>query len=595
MEALLVHLVKSAALIGAFFLAYHFLLRKETFFKSNRWYLLAGLVTSALLPLVTYKKVIWVEVQRLVPVNWSPVPADIATQPVVETFEIDWMVALFGIYFIGVLIFIMKFLFDCYAISNILKGKTVQQNGDYRLVDISDNVSPFSFCNYIVYNSALFSETEMANILEHEKVHCRQFHTADVIFARLFCIVFWWNPFIWLYKKAMMQNLEFIADSEAVRAIPDRRSYQITLVKITTHNHCVSITNHFYQSLIKKRIVMLNKNQSKRNNCWKYFLIVPALAAFMFYFQVRVIAQEKQPLAINVVQDGIAVKVDKNTTDAQMKSEAERVERQHGVKLKFSKVKRNNAGEIVAIKAEFKDTTGKKGVTQVSGNEPIEPIHFFKSSNGAIGFNKSSKRFNVLRSVNGNDPVVFSDPSELPEIPEHTELSELPELPGLIQFSDANGEHIVISSIDGKGRTKVIVNGEVVADVDVDRILAEMDPIMIDGINVLPFAKGSGQAISIDTQKITSEAMKLAEGSISIARREMARDHSEAAKERAKMPGASHQDQGRRELEAAKREIEQAKREMEQSKREMEQARRELEQQRRELEQSRRELENSKK
>jgi len=95
---------------------------------------------------------------------------------------------------------------------------------------------------------------------------------------------------VWLYKKAMLQNLEFIADSEALKNISDKKSYQITLLKVTTHENCVAITNPFYQSLIKKRIVMLNKNQSKKVNSWKYALIIPILIGFLFYFQVNVVA-----------------------------------------------------------------------------------------------------------------------------------------------------------------------------------------------------------------------------------------------------------------------------------------------------------------
>src|SRR5690606_21397662 len=103
--------------------------------------------------------------------------------------------------------------------------------------------------------------------------------------ARTFCIAFWWNPFVWLYKKAIVQNLEFIADSDAFKNISDKKAYQFTLLKITTHESCVAISNHFFQSLIKKRIVMLNKNQSKRWNSWKYAIIVPALVIFMWQFQ----------------------------------------------------------------------------------------------------------------------------------------------------------------------------------------------------------------------------------------------------------------------------------------------------------------------
>jgi hypothetical protein len=98
---------------------------------------------------------------------------------------------------------------------------------------------------------------------------------------------------VWLYKKAVLQNLEFIADSEASKKISDKKAYQLTLLKITTQENCVVLTNHFYQSLIKKRIVMLNKNQSNKRNYWKYAVVLPLLGAFVFFFQVEVVAQEK--------------------------------------------------------------------------------------------------------------------------------------------------------------------------------------------------------------------------------------------------------------------------------------------------------------
>ena len=117
-----------------------------------------------------------------------------------------------------------------------------------------------------------------------------------MLFRSLFCILFWFHPLVWLYKKAIIQNLEFIADSEASKKTSDIKVYQLTLLKITTQENCVAITNHFYQSLIKKRIVMLNKNQSKKWNSWKYAVVLPALIAFVFLFQIEVVAQEKSTL-----------------------------------------------------------------------------------------------------------------------------------------------------------------------------------------------------------------------------------------------------------------------------------------------------------
>ena len=290
METLFIFLVKSSGLIGMFYLAYMILLRKETFFNSNRWFLLAGLITSVVLPLVVFTKIVWIDPS---PTNfdWSNIPM---TTPVEnKTFEINWYLVFAIIYSIGILVFLIKFAFDFYSLSKILKGKTIHKQADFQFIDVSENVSPFSYFNSIVYNSSLYSDTELENILEHEKVHSKQNHTMDVLITRFFCVVFWFNPFIWLYKKAIVQNLEFIADSEASKKISDKKAYQLTLLKITTQENCVVLTNHFYQSLIKKRIVMLNKNQSNKRNYWKYAAVLPLLGAFVFFFQVEVVAQEK--------------------------------------------------------------------------------------------------------------------------------------------------------------------------------------------------------------------------------------------------------------------------------------------------------------
>lgn len=315
METLFIFLVKSSGLIGMFYLAYMILLRKETFFNSNRWFLLAGLITSVVLPLVVFTKIVWIDPS---PTNfdWSNIPM---TTPVEnKTFEINWYLVFAIIYSIGILVFLIKFAFDFYSLSKILKGKTIHKQADFQFIDVTENVSPFSYFNSIVYNSSLYSDTELENILEHEKVHSKQNHTMDVLITRFFCVVFWFNPFIWLYKKAVLQNLEFIADSEASKKISDKKAYQLTLLKITTQENSVVLTNHFYQSLIKKRIVMLNKNQSNKRNYWKYAAVLPLLGAFLFFFQVKVVAQEKvivkQETDVKEAVDLTKFKIEKDLT-----------------------------------------------------------------------------------------------------------------------------------------------------------------------------------------------------------------------------------------------------------------------------------------
>jgi hypothetical protein len=389
MEALYIYLIKSSELIALFYLAYYFMLRKETFFTSNRWFLLLGLFTSVVLPLVVYTKIILVEPSPK-NIDWSRIPVTNSIEN--ETFEINWYIV-FGItYAIGIILFLGKFAFDFYSLNTVLKGKTIQNQADFKFIDTTENVAPFSYFNTIVYNSSLYSSSELENILEHEKVHSEQNHTVDVLITRLFCILFWFNPLIWLYKKAILQNLEFIADNEATKKISDKKAYQFTLLKITTHENCVVLTNHFYQSLIKKRIVMLNKNQSNKRNSWKYVLILPALVAFVMLFQVNVVAQEKvssqtTKKLIKANEKSVDVyKIDKNTTDEELKEKSSNLKENYAIIAVFSGVKRNSKNELIAIKVDLKKGKEIAKKMETKGTQAINEfgIIISKNENGIL-------------------------------------------------------------------------------------------------------------------------------------------------------------------------------------------------------------------
>jgi hypothetical protein len=372
MEALFIYIAKSSGLVLLFYFAYYFLLRKETFFNSNRWFLLAGLITSAILPFAVYTKVIWVNPTPLSNVNYASL---YSPQIEKDIFEINWNLVLITIYSIGFLALLIKFAFDFYCLNSVLKGKQIKQQADFKFVDINENIAPFSYFEYIVYNSSMYTASELESIIEHEKVHSDQNHTIDVLISRAFCILFWFNPIIWLYKKAITQNLEFIADAAAAQKIADKKAYQYTLLKITTHESCLSITNHFYQSLIKKRIVMLNKNQSKKGKSWKLYVIIPALVAFALLFQIEVIAKEKREFAKEAkVKDGNidVYKISKTTTDQQLKEMAEKMKLNHNVDAKISDVERNSDNELTAIRFDLKSGSEQSQSYRVKGSKAIK-------------------------------------------------------------------------------------------------------------------------------------------------------------------------------------------------------------------------------
>ncbi len=383
MENLLLYFVKANGLIILFYLMYVLFLRKETFFTSNRWYLIGGLVLSLILPLITFTKTIWVEptpipviYEELIPINNNAIKA-----PIQET-SLDWSLIITTTYIAISILLILKITFELASFFNRIRKNRKQKETNFVLIHSDTTENPFSFFHYIVINPNRFSKEEFQHILTHESIHVKQKHSIDVLLSKLFCAFFWANPIVWLYRKAILQNLEFIADSETFQQIENKYEYQKTLLKVVTHQHDLSITNQFYQSLIKKRIVMLHTNQSHKRNAWKYGIILPLLVGFMLLFQIETVAQVKESKIEKnnyEVSSNYSSILTKNTTDKELR-ELEKTFSNEKHKLKISNVKRNKKGEIIEIKLTFDTGKTYNQILERKSTEPIDAIKIFINS-----------------------------------------------------------------------------------------------------------------------------------------------------------------------------------------------------------------------
>lgn len=299
MEEFVLYLIKTTALIGVFYLVYILFLKKETFFSMNRWFLLSGLVISIVLPMLEFTKTIWIEpvvsesvTSFVVSSAYVPSMQQVQELPVEEaSFEltsVQWLMVFYVLISIG---FLSHFIRNCYKMFRMLHGAKQQKDGAFTFIDAEIGKQPFSFFNYIVYDSTSFSKKELQDIIAHEKAHSSQWHSFDILFTQLLSAIFWFNPFIWLYRKVVRQNLEFLADKSAIDCSANRTYYQRTLLKATLSPENLSLVNPFFQPLIKKRIIMLNKSASKTRNLFKYALVIPLLVIFIQQFQTKLVAQ----------------------------------------------------------------------------------------------------------------------------------------------------------------------------------------------------------------------------------------------------------------------------------------------------------------
>lgn len=584
MEAIFIYLLKVTGLITAFYLAYYLLLRKETFFNSNRWYLLTGLVTAVLLPLFTYTQTIYVEPTPVNVINYDT----INLIPVQESAPIDWILIFTVAYVCIALVLFLKISYNLARLLRTLHKTAPIKKGSYFLINHQEDQPPFSFFNFIVLNPDLYTDHELESILVHEKIHSQDKHSYDVLLANLYCVLFWFNPIVWLYKKAIIQNLEYIADQKAVQTLSDKMAYQKALLKVVSHQNFISITNHFYQSLIKKRIVMLNTHPSKKQNLLKYLLVLPILISFVILFQVKVVAQERFTVqTINHSLDGIEkrLEINKNTSDAVMTREKEVFKREFDTDIKFSKVKRNSNGDLTSIKVDVKTPSGKSETYQFSGSKPIKPfvISVSKNENGVVtvGYGSSTKKAFVWN--NGNGVVVNTTTEDMDidmDMDLAIEIPEAPEAPGFPDSMDApapptpshpkNSKKIVIQK-ENDGKTKVMVDGKVVENPE--QILLEIDTDKMQNFNY-NFDWSTSDGGQVNGEKV----YRIKKEAIEKARIQMDQMKPELEKSRVYIM------ESKKRMESSKDEMEQAKREMELAKQELLKAKEELEQARKELE-----------
>ncbi len=155
-----------------------------------------------------------------------------------------------------------------------------------RLYQVSGNIIPFSFGNSVFINSELHTEDELREIIRHEYVHVKQKHTIDILWSEWLCIINWYNPFAWLLRSAIRQNLEFIADDKVLEKGVDRKQYQYLLLKVIGNTH-FSIAQKFNFSSLKKRIAMMNTLRSAKLNLTRFLFILPLLAVVLIAFRQK--------------------------------------------------------------------------------------------------------------------------------------------------------------------------------------------------------------------------------------------------------------------------------------------------------------------
>lgn len=256
----------SLSLLAAIYVVF---LRKETFFKLNRMFLLGSLFFSVILPFIKFR-------------IYDPQPVMLAEITVTPYRNILEAVTVYGqdltvsveqavlsaalliwIYSAGLVFFLGRFMFRVIQVGRIIHKNPVKKYNGVKLVFLEKDCSPYSFLNYMFVSRSLQNTEGYDRMMAHEMEHIKQGHTIDVLILELLTAFQWFNPFIWMLRRAVRENHEFLADQAVLASGISRGYYKKLLLNQFAGGHLV-IANNFNYSLIKKRIKMMSKIKSSK-------------------------------------------------------------------------------------------------------------------------------------------------------------------------------------------------------------------------------------------------------------------------------------------------------------------------------------------
>lgn len=265
-----------------FYAFYVLLLQRETFFQLNRIYLVTAALLSFFIPVIQANWVQNLFITQQVKYTIYSIPVmEYPFKPIAEShFKLGELFAL--LYLSGILVLSLKLTWQLFKLKRVLS--------------MPKTTVPYSFFKTVKLDE---SNPDNAIIEAHEQVHAQQWHSADVLLIEMVMIINWFNPVVYFYRFAIKHIHEFIADRQAVQAGTNKADYALLLLKQTFNAPTHQLVNPFFNhSLLKKRIIMLQKNKSQRIRLIKYGLSAP-LFILMLILSSATINNSQTVTAIN--------------------------------------------------------------------------------------------------------------------------------------------------------------------------------------------------------------------------------------------------------------------------------------------------------
>ena len=287
MQTFFEYMIKISASYAVIYLFYWLILRRLTSYKSNRIYLMITALLAFIIPLLRLDFFVSAQtISESKVINYIPslhINAANTYAPATQSFNSSLI--LISIFISGIVICLSHLIMQFISFKKITSNASlISTTQNIKLYHLNMDIMPFSFGKAVYINKHKHTSAELHDIIKHESVHTNQYHTVDVMVAELVCMLNWYNPFVWLIKHAIKQNLEFLADDTVLKNGADKKKYQYLLLKVTGYSP-LSIASSFKLSSLKQRIYMMNKTRTSQKHLLKVLFVLPLIIVMMLAFR----------------------------------------------------------------------------------------------------------------------------------------------------------------------------------------------------------------------------------------------------------------------------------------------------------------------
>ena len=302
---MIIYLIKATFCALFFLFIYVVLFEKEKMHRFKRHYLLCGLIFSFVIPLVALNIAapqLNEDISRLYAdiymIDKAPEQIVFPIESSVEDYasvsrSVDYVFIAKALYMIVAFVLLLRLFQNIYRLLYCAKNSRILIYRGKKIALIKENLVPYSFINYIFVNEEDFRNKTIAEeMIVHELAHIEQRHSFDIIFIELLIALCWFNPVLYLYRKKIKQNHEFLADEAVLKVDNNITRYQNILIGIISNNGSTGLASSLNYSTIKKRFIMMKKETSQRTARYKKALLAPALLFAICMFSMHTNADE---------------------------------------------------------------------------------------------------------------------------------------------------------------------------------------------------------------------------------------------------------------------------------------------------------------